>query len=403
MKNVLLSLLLLLIILSCNSGSVAGNSSETGNCKIIGVANISENKPADNIPVILSKAGSKSYEITTAAETTFTSPTGEYAFNNIESGQWVITSSNEQQGFINQEINLKRGDSLYLSDTLSPTGFITINRISDLSTTLHVSILGTPFGSTLQPNDSSVTLSNIPSGADVILSLDNLNGETIFLDTVFVSPNDTVYSNMAHSILLIHGTDEDSLFTKFSEEFHSIGFLAESIHSQDLTRKDILNNSVLFFAGSADVADTLLDFIVTTSTPVINSVPSLFYGLEMISGDVEEKNWGISNDTRFNTGADYTHPILKELNINLGPGNSINVALSGGLSWGTVLASASKIGKLPEGNDESFVLFTYDRGDQLLHTVAPARRVGLFVNSGELTPYGKTLFNSSILWAAGLR
>jgi hypothetical protein len=55
-----------------------------------------------------------------------------------------------------------------------------------------------------------------------------------------------------------------------------------------------------------------------------------------------------------------------------------------------------------EGSHSPATIFAFEQGDALVNTMAPARRVGLFLfdsNAEILTPQGWSLFDAAVRWA----
>jgi hypothetical protein len=78
------------------------------------------------------------------------------------------------------------------------------------------------------------------------------------------------------------------------------------------------------------------------------------------------------------------------------------VSAPGTFSWGRPVSTAAVAARLA---GSLAAAFGYQGGDTMVGLVAPARRAGLFLQSGSvpsLTPDGAALLDAAVCWTAGL-
>ncbi len=402
--NYLFALLPLLIaLISCSSSSVAGNSSETGNCKIIGIATYANGSAASDIPVVLTEQIYKAFDTIGYVDTVFTDSLGTYQFDNINPGEWVVSATKDQKGFISQNIQLAAGDTHNVNNSLAETGTIKLNHSESLSASIYFSVLGTPFTSTTIEATSKTYLSEVPSGDQVIVSVDDIKGNNLFRDTVLVTAGDTVSLYYGFTAAIIHGTEEQNIANSYASEFHLKRVETVHISADTLTTAHLAAIDLLFFTGTAQIHDTLNEYFTRSTTPIINTVPNLLETLQLVDISTSSAGWGEAAEVRFNTNVAFDHPIMDDVSRSTAAGISIEVTEQSKMCWGRPLPSAARIGEMPAGDGNQYFLFSYETGDQLSQVIAQSRRVGLFANGSPLTLDGRRIIQGAVLWSLGLR
>ncbi len=156
-------LCLCMLLASCGSDPVGGNSSETGNCKIAGTLYGEDGRVASHRSVVLMASDADRFDSTAAPLVTLTDGAGRYAFAALDSGAWILTVVDgvSETGLL-RRCSLASGDTLALFDTLGAVGTVRFNRRS-LGDSLLVAVAGTPFGGVLPEGDSELILHNIPA------------------------------------------------------------------------------------------------------------------------------------------------------------------------------------------------------------------------------------------------
>jgi hypothetical protein len=133
--------------------------------------------------------------------------------------------------------------------------------------------------------------------------------------------------------------------------------------------------------------------------PVLTTEPSILDDL-MMTGTGLGSDFGTTpNQTQINV-VDGTHPLAAGLS-----GVRTTNTTAGTFAWGIPGPGASIVGTLT-GNASRSTLFGYQVGSTMVGLVAPARRVGLFIDSKAATSLsadGAALYDAAVRWAAGVR
>lgn len=390
MNYFILCIISVLTLLSCGSEPLTGNSSETGNCNIVGVVSLDSGAPAIQIPVILSPDIYKHTDSTVHLDTVVTDGNGHFEFTNVPQGNWTLSAqTSETKGFIHQHIKLNSGDTIYLEEQLIPTGNITIERFSK-SKDIIVAILGTPLGGVLKDGETTITLRGIPTNEVVQLAVDTL------IYNVQITPNDTDTVKILSNMVIITGPGESSIPEAYRAIIEAVGFRISIVESDTLEIIDMANADIINIMGTPSVSTVLGKFLRESSIPIMNASPTMYPILDMT--DFDSGNYGIESVNRFNLVENYKHPIMQALDsFNLSVNTSIQVTYEDGISWGKHLPEASVIGVLAKDQSAS-PLFTYDKGDSLVSIEAPGRRVGIFANGAQLFTYGEKIYAASLRW-----
>ena len=71
------------------------------------------------------------------------------------------------------------------------------------------------------------------------------------------------------------------------------------------------------------------------------------------------------------------------------------------MGWGAPSEEAIKVAMIKD-DQTKYPIFAYEAGAKMPHQVAPAKRVGFFLNNntkGSITSEGWSLFNAAVDWA----
>lgn len=131
--------------------------------------------------------------------------------------------------------------------------------------------------------------------------------------------------------------------------------------------------------------------------PVITWEAWLYDDMKMTSTG-SGTNYGTYAYTSSMTIGDPSHPIVQGVS-----GNIPVFTGSKKVNWGNPGSGASRIGHVPN-EPGCAMLFTYDRGANMVGMTAPERRVGLFLRNNSSTCLNSTgwlLFDAAVEWAAG--
>lgn len=388
----LMLLLTFLIITACSNQNIAGNSSETGNCRIVGVASLSSNSPADSVPVVLvsSKYTGHSNEI---PDTAWTNENGHFRFDAIPPGEWTISIVDQEQneGLIRQNILLERGDTVAIIDTLAELGAVRVRRTA-VTDSCIVSIQGTPWSAPLSSGEASIVFPELPSNEPISVILLDSEGNTMFMEELLVAQKDTLELVFQKRLLVLHGTGEEHYHKLYETSLSRAEFVS---HSVDVDTMDITEYSqydLLFIVGTPYITNDVLEILKKTELSIVSAVPATFPLLDM-TGNVESRDFGTKSTANLFLTGEHSITLDAELGVN----KSIQVVTSEFVSYGLPGGNAVNIGTF--GNDGSSGLFVYEKGDSLVNAVAPGKRAGIFANGSGLTSEGEKLLEATIRWA----
>jgi fibronectin type 3 domain-containing protein len=139
--------------------------------------------------------------------------------------------------------------------------------------------------------------------------------------------------------------------------------------------------------------------LTSVATPVLCLEPSILDDLKM-TGTANGTDYGtLGGQTQINV-VDGTHPLA----AGLTGVRAVNTT-GGVYSWGVPNANAVVVGTLTSSATRATV-FGYQVGFPMYSGLAPARRVGLFVDSPTATSFtadGAALYDAAVRWTAGLK
>lgn len=334
-----------LVLYSCSSGDVAGNSSETGNCKVVGIVSVASDQPAKNSPVVLAPNSYTLSDSDSLLDTAWSDENGEYSFADVEPGNWAISVLDEStsKAMIRSSIVLEKGDSVAYKDTLKSTGTVEVIR-ADSEGEATVSIMGTPWGFAMSSGEVKGYISNLPAVDSLVVIV---SSDTEYRDTIVVQENDT--------IRVTAGDVQPS--AKIS------GFL-----NLDATQKAA--NAAIYLAPAGYSYSEGSDLIDSTFSDTEG-----FFSFEKL----EEGDW-----TLFAVDTNSGRAVIRE-SINLGYGDSVSLTDTleatgtveviradhssdmtiavAGIPWGTTVASGKTRGYLTHVPAGGSVVVTVDGSD----------------------------------------
>lgn len=393
MKNTVSILVLFLILLSCSSTSISGNSSETGNCKIIGIVSIGEETPAAGVPVVLAPADYR-FSHGESPDTIMSDLHGRFEFPTVSPGNWTISSQNSDRGFIRRNISLEAGDSAVLDEQLLKTGTVKVTRGSAVES-VPVAISGTPWGAAFSAGETELYLENVPTNEEVEILVDT-TAYTVLADSV-----DTAQVTLDHRAVIITGTGESNRIEQYRSLIEAEGLTLSTVEADTLDTVHVRDAKLVIILGTPAVSESMGSYLRECAIPVMNSAPALFPILDMTGAAVAD--FGTETVTRFNTYTDYNHPVMDELiNYNTSAGYSVEVIETGELSWGKPGGQAAVVGVLAI-NQSASPIFCYEKGADMITVPAPARRVGIFANGAPLFISGEQLYRGALQWLLGRR
>lgn len=134
--------------------------------------------------------------------------------------------------------------------------------------------------------------------------------------------------------------------------------------------------------------------------PVLTWEPRIFFDLGMIPGARHKADWAAARGRTHLRFSGLAHP------LSAGFTGSVRVAREGAsFSWGRPRPDALRVAA-PEGAEDAWAIFAYERGAPMPGGAAPARRVGFFLfdeTAPLLTPEGWALFDAAVRWCAAGR
>lgn len=390
----LLFILISLIFLNCSSSSISGNSSETGNCKIIGIANIDENTPAAGIPVVLAPANYH-FSHSEIPDTVWSDENGRFEFPTVSAGNWTLSSLDSQKrGFIHRDVTLEPGDSISLNKKVQKTGTVKLTRASAVNA-IPVSISGTPWGKLFNAGETELYLEDVPTNEEVEIIVDTVP-YSVQADSL-----DTAKIEIISRAVILTGTGESDLIEQYRTLIEAENITLSIVESDTLNTNHISEAEIVIIIGSPAFSEKNAQYLRETTIPLMNSSLKTFPLLDMTAGAADD--FGVEPVTRFNTFTDYNHPIMDELiDFNSIPGSSIEVVSTEELFWGKPGNQAAIIGVLAVNQDAS-PLFCYEKDINMITSPAPARRVGIFANGAPLMMYGEQIYTGALQWLLGKR
>jgi subtilisin family serine protease/fibronectin type 3 domain-containing protein len=178
----------------------------------------------------------------------------------------------------------------------------------------------------------------------------------------------------------------------------ALGFQVVEKADTELVTADVTGNDLVVVTET--VTSGRVDGKLTTVTvPVLTTEPSILDNL-MMTGPGLGTDFGTTpNQTQINV-VDGTHPLAAGLT-----GVRTTNTTTGTYLWGIPGENAVVIGTMMS-NASRATVFGYQVGFPMVGQTAPARRVGLFIDSRaatSLTADGAALYDAAVRWAAGSR
>jgi subtilisin family serine protease len=166
-----------------------------------------------------------------------------------------------------------------------------------------------------------------------------------------------------------------------------------AVVTADATGNDLVVVSETVTSGNVDGKFSMV------TVPVLTTEPSILDDLKMTGLGLGTDFGTTPNQTQINV-VDATHPLA----ANLSGARMTNTSV-GTFLWGVPGPGAAIVGTLAS-NAARATLFGYQAGSEMVGVSAPARRVGLFIDSKaavSLTADGAALYDAAVRWAAGVR
>lgn len=388
----LLILFLTLLFAGCSNDNVAGNSSETGNCRIIGVASFTSELPADSVPVVLTPANYTAVSVSTP-DTVWTNEYGEYHFDSVAPGEWTVSvvAPEVNEGLIRQGISLDFGDTISVDGELQLLGTVEVSRF-DVRDTIVVSVVGTPWSAIIPAGEYSVQIPALPSTEPLSLEIHTQNGNSLYKEELQVPPGGSVEMVYQKTLLVLHGEGEENLYGLYKTVFDQAGFRSESRSVDTGMIAEYGEYDVIFMVGNPYINSELSEFLVATEVSIVTAVP-ISFPLLFLTQSNSAKNYGTTS-----TGQLYILPdneVVEEsglpedmwLDVSNGELMSYGLPTGGGVNIGTISTNGLS------------GLFIYEKGAALASGIASGRRAVIFANGVTLTENGEKLLVSTVLWA----
>lgn len=189
----------------------------------------------------------------------------------------------------------------------------------------------------------------------------------------------------------LNGADEAIL-----ERLQGLGFEV-TVKEDDDAETDDSEGKGLVLISSTCQSDEIGERFTYVNVPVLNWEAWLLDDLKM-TGSASNWDYGTAENVKKIKIINDAHPITQ------GVSGTLEILTKGTrVSWGYPAPTATKIGIVP-GYPDCFMLFTYDKGAEMVGTTAPARRVGFFLHNSTATKLNSTgwlLFDRAVQWATG--
>jgi hypothetical protein len=176
-----------------------------------------------------------------------------------------------------------------------------------------------------------------------------------------------------------------------------LGYALTIKSAADANEADASGKSLVVISSTVDSRDVNTKF-TDVAVPVVLWDNELYADMKM-TGTVSGTDFGATNDQTTTTILDQAHALAA------GREGTVAVAETGSLTWGRPGASALMIAGLAQDRSK-YTIFAYEKGTDVVGQMAPARRVGLFLQDNTaalLTHFGWTLFDAAITWAANAK
>jgi subtilisin family serine protease/fibronectin type 3 domain-containing protein len=246
----------------------------------------------------------------------------------------------------------------------------------------------------VSPLTTAATLTdvNVPNGKAFTYFVTALG------DAETKGPASTVAATARGKALFVRAPTPSSGDVVLRDRLVALGFQVVEKADTELVTADATGNDLVVVTET--VTSGRVDGKLTTVTvPVLTTEPSILDNLMMTGPDLGTDFGTTPNQTQINV-VDGTHPLAAGL-----AGVRTTNTTTGTYCWGVPGDNAAIIGTMTS-NASRATVFGYQTGFPMVGQVAPARRVGLFIDSRaatSLTADGAALYDAAVRWAAGSR
>jgi hypothetical protein len=239
---------------------------------------------------------------------------------------------------------------------------------------------------------ATVTDVNVPNGKAFTYFVTALG------DAETAGPAATIAATAKGSALLVHAATATAGDVVLRDRLTALGFdIVEksdtALVSGDATGKNVVVVTESVTSGNVNTK------LTAVATPVVSLEPSILDDLKM-TGTANGTDYGTTGGQTQVNIVDGTHPLAAGLS-----GVRTANTTAGTYLWGVPSSNAVVVGTLTSSSTRATV-FGYQVGFPMASGVAPARRVGLFIDSPTATSFtadGAALYDAAVRWAAGLR
>lgn len=204
-------------------------------------------------------------------------------------------------------------------------------------------------------------------------------------------------TSQGETLFVVGATTLNSDDTAVKARLESLDFRVTVKAASVVTANDASGKDVVVVSSTVSSSDVNTKFR-NVAVPVLAWESYLFDDLGM-TGSLPDSDYGkLTGQTQIAI-TNATHPLAASFT-----GMVTVTTAAATLSWAKPNASASKVAT-PRGDASKAVIFAYDTGAVMPGIVAPARRVGLFLEdaaAAHLTANGWALFDAAVRWATSL-
>jgi hypothetical protein len=239
---------------------------------------------------------------------------------------------------------------------------------------------------------ATITDVNVPNGKAFTYFVTALG------DAELKGPASTIAATAQGKALFVRAPTPSSGDAVLRDRLVALGFQVVEKADTDLVTADATGNDLVVVTET--VTSGRVDGKLTTvAVPVLTTEPSILDNLMMTDTGLGTDFGTTPNQTQINI-VDGTHPLAAGLS-----GVRTTNTTTGTYLWGVPGENAVVIGTMTS-NASRATIFGYQVGVPMVGQVAPARRVGLFIDSNaaiSLTADGAALYDAAVRWAAGSR
>ncbi len=198
------------------------------------------------------------------------------------------------------------------------------------------------------------------------------------------------------ALFVVGKTDLNGGDNAVLQRLQGLGFDVTVVDDDDVQTSDS-DGKGLVLISSTCYSGKIGDRFTHVNVPVFNWEAWLFDDLKMTG---PESNWdyGTADEVKKIKIINDAHPIAQGVT-----GTLEILKKRKRVSWGFPAPAATRIGEVP-GYPDCVMLFTYDKGAEMVGMTAPARRVGFFLHNSTATKLNGTgwlLFDRAVQWATG--